>query len=177
VRTLFSTTGAKENGYTYSAYGERATGATPTGSTPFGFEGGYTDPSGLEYLVHRYYTPKVGQFLSVDPTVLKTVQAYAFANDDPVNLSDPTGLCGCSSSGINSAVGPVGATILTAGAAAGAFWFGVGLGVALSIPFIGVPFVTALTVGLVIGSLLGALAGIATYEAICSNRTIPTAPT
>ena len=44
-------------------------------------------------LVHRYYTPKVGQFLSVDPTVLKTVQAYAYANDDPVNGEDPTGQC------------------------------------------------------------------------------------
>lgn len=44
-------------------------------------------------LVHRYYTPKVGQFLSVDPTVLRTVQAYAFANDDPVNESDPSGQC------------------------------------------------------------------------------------
>ena len=50
---------------------------------------------GSTSIVHRYYTPKVGQFLSVDPTVLKTVQAYGYANDDPVNESDPTGDCGC----------------------------------------------------------------------------------
>jgi RHS repeat-associated protein len=112
VRTLFSTTGAKENGYTYSAYGERATGATPTGSTPFGFEGGYTDPSGLEYLVHRYYTPKVGQFLSVDPTVLRTVQAYAYANDDPVNMSDASGMCSsCAADAAVAALAGTGAAL------------------------------------------------------------------
>ena len=30
------------------------------GTTPFGFGGGYTDPTGLIYLVHRYYDPARG---------------------------------------------------------------------------------------------------------------------
>ena len=36
-------------------------------TTAFGFGGGYTDASGLIDLVHRYYDPVTGQFLSVDP--------------------------------------------------------------------------------------------------------------
>ena len=38
-------------------------------------------------------TRRQHKFLSVDPTVLKTVQAYSFANDDPVNDTDPLGRC------------------------------------------------------------------------------------
>ena len=33
-----------------------------------------------------------GQFLSIDPELSTTNQAYAYAGDDPVNESDPTGL-------------------------------------------------------------------------------------
>jgi RHS repeat-associated protein len=31
---------------------------------PFGFAGGYTDPTDLIYLIHRYYDPSTGQFIS-----------------------------------------------------------------------------------------------------------------
>ncbi|MGD0442223.1 MAG: RHS repeat-associated core domain-containing protein [Acidimicrobiales bacterium] len=43
--------------------------------------------------VGRYYDPHTGQFLSVDPLVDETEQAYAYAGGDPVNLSDQLGLC------------------------------------------------------------------------------------
>jgi hypothetical protein len=42
-------------------------------------------------LVDRYYDPATGQFLTVDPLVGQTGQAYAYAGDDPVNETDPTG--------------------------------------------------------------------------------------
>jgi uncharacterized protein RhaS with RHS repeats len=45
-------------------------------------------------LVHRYYDPTTGQFLSVDPLVDATGTPYAYADDDPVNSTDPTGLGG-----------------------------------------------------------------------------------
>ena len=61
--------------------------------TPFGFAGGYTDPTGLVYLLHRYYDPSTGQFLSVDPLVGLTQAPYSYAGNDPVNGSDPSGLC------------------------------------------------------------------------------------
>lgn len=35
-----------------------------TATTPFGFAGGYTDPTDLIYLIHRYYDPSTGQFIS-----------------------------------------------------------------------------------------------------------------
>ena len=43
-----------------------------TDVTPFGFQGGYTDASGEVYLINRYYTPKMDQFLSVDPDLAQT---------------------------------------------------------------------------------------------------------
>jgi len=44
------------------------------------------------FVVHRYYDPATSQFVSVDPAVASTAQAYAFANDDPLNGTDPLGL-------------------------------------------------------------------------------------
>jgi hypothetical protein len=45
-----------------------------------------------EGTVHRYYDPTTGQFLTVDPLVSVTGQPFSYANDDPVNGSDPSGL-------------------------------------------------------------------------------------
>ncbi len=43
--------------------------------------------------VDRYYDPATDQFMSVDPDVMETGQPYAFTGDDPLNGSDPLGLC------------------------------------------------------------------------------------
>ncbi|MGD0442225.1 MAG: RHS repeat-associated core domain-containing protein [Acidimicrobiales bacterium] len=42
-------------------------------------------------VVGRYYDPQTGQFLSVDPMVQQTDQAYVYVVDNPVSLTDPTG--------------------------------------------------------------------------------------
>ena len=60
--------------------------------TLFGYAGGYTDPTGLIYLVNRYYDPSTGQFLSVDPLVGITDQPYQYVGGDPLNFIDPLGL-------------------------------------------------------------------------------------
>jgi hypothetical protein len=42
-------------------------------------------------VVGRYYDPQTGQFLTVDPLVDTTGQAYAYVAGDPVNGQDPNG--------------------------------------------------------------------------------------
>jgi RHS repeat-associated protein len=94
TRVLTSSSGAIVATYTYDAYGSLV-GSTGSATNPFGFSGAYSDSeSGLLYLVHRYYDPTTGQFLSVDPAVSLTQAPYSYANDDPVNEDDPLGL-GC----------------------------------------------------------------------------------
>jgi RHS repeat-associated protein len=74
-----------------------ATGA-PTSTTgvtiPLGFNGQYTDAeSGFIYLRARYYDPATAQFITVDPADEMTGMPYEYAADDPLDLSDASGLC------------------------------------------------------------------------------------
>jgi RHS repeat-associated protein len=89
VQLVLNQGGSILNESSYSTYGVQ----TNSGSlaTPFGFQGSYTDPSGLIYLLNRYYDPSTGQFLSIDPDLQVTGQPYGFAGDDPVNFGDPNG--------------------------------------------------------------------------------------
>ncbi|MGY3520232.1 RHS repeat-associated core domain-containing protein [Micromonospora sp. PTRAS2] len=62
-----------------------------------GFLGGPQDPmSGLTHLGAREYDPLIGRFISVDPiqdlTDPQQWNPFAYANNSPVTLSDPTGL-------------------------------------------------------------------------------------
>ncbi|MCU1492252.1 MAG: hypothetical protein JWO62_16, partial [Acidimicrobiaceae bacterium] len=93
VRGVVSSTGALTASTAYGAYGNPETTGGLTSYTPFGFAGGYTDPTGLVYLVNRYYDPGTGQFMSVDPLVDQTGQAYGYTGGNPVNGVDPLGLC------------------------------------------------------------------------------------
>lgn len=86
----------------YDAYGRTTTTplATLTGVsvpsfiTPIQYAGAYTDTAagGLQYLRARWYDPGTGSFISVDPLAQITGQRYAYANGDPVDAADPTGL-------------------------------------------------------------------------------------
>jgi RHS repeat-associated protein len=52
------------------------------------------DASGLLYRRNRYYDPYTGQFTQEDPIgVAGGFNLYGFAGGDPVNYSDPFGLC------------------------------------------------------------------------------------
>ena len=48
-------------------------------------------PSG-PVAVDSYYDPQTGRFLSVDPKVAQTQQAYMYTSDDPVNEIDRAGM-------------------------------------------------------------------------------------
>ncbi|MCL4433388.1 MAG: RHS repeat-associated core domain-containing protein, partial [Actinobacteria bacterium] len=91
VRLTFNSSGTITAYASYDAYGN-VIGGGLSSVTPFGYAGGYTDPTGLIYLVNRYYDPSTGQFLSVDPLVGVTDQPYQYVGGDPVNFTDPTGL-------------------------------------------------------------------------------------
>ena len=53
-----------------------------------------TDGSGLQYKRNRFYDPATGRFTQEDPIGLAGgMNLYGFAGGDPVNFSDPFGLC------------------------------------------------------------------------------------
>jgi len=63
-----------------------------------GFVGGTIDTTtGLTHLGAREYDPATGRFISVDPVMDLTdpqqINGYTYANNTPVTMSDPTGMC------------------------------------------------------------------------------------
>jgi RHS repeat-associated protein len=90
--SLTNSSGATVQSYAYDAYGQ-LTSATPAVENPFRYAGQYTDEkTGFQYLRARYYDPATGQFLSRDPLEDSTLQPYAYADNNPTNATDPTGL-------------------------------------------------------------------------------------
>jgi hypothetical protein len=61
----------------------------------------------------RYYDPAIGRFLSIDPVGFSVEQPfmfgrYTYVNNDPVNLTDPTGQCpNCVTGAIGAGIGGV----------------------------------------------------------------------
>ncbi|MEV1286366.1 RHS repeat-associated core domain-containing protein [Micromonospora sp. NPDC049679] len=76
------------------------TRGTTTGTWPTamdkGFVGGTSDNNGLTHLGAREYDPKIGRFISVDPIMdlsdSQQMHGYAYSNNSPATLSDPSGL-------------------------------------------------------------------------------------
>lgn len=91
VRGVVAAGGSLTASTAYDAEGNPETSGGLSSYTPLGFAGAYTDPTGLLYLVHRYYDPSTGQFLSVDPLLSQTGAPYSYAGSDPVNKTDPSG--------------------------------------------------------------------------------------
>ncbi|MFD4656027.1 RHS repeat-associated core domain-containing protein, partial [Kitasatospora sp. NPDC058444] len=72
-------------------------GTTPaTWAGTRGFLGGTAEPTGLTHLGARDYDPATGRFISVDPVLVGTdpqsLAGYTYSNNNPLTLSDPTGL-------------------------------------------------------------------------------------
>jgi len=92
TRALTTSTGTVAASYTYDPFGN-TTSSTGTVVNPFQFAGQYRDSeSGFYYLRARYYDPSTAQFISRDPLVSVTRNAYAYTSDNPLNSTDPTGL-------------------------------------------------------------------------------------
>jgi RHS repeat-associated protein len=130
TRLITDSSGNAAGGYSYTPYGLIAA-HTGDATTPLQYAGQYTDAeSGLVYLRARYYDPSTGQFLTRDPAESLTREPYAYAFDDPTNLTDPSGrdpliAGGCAAGAVIAP--PEGCAI---GAGAGALASGVLAGVA-----------------------------------------------
>lgn len=78
---------------TYEPFGTTvSTGAAST--NPFSFTGREQDAPGLYYYRARYYSPRLGRFMSEDPVRFLggDMNFYAYVANNPVNLTDPFGL-------------------------------------------------------------------------------------
>lgn len=90
VRGIVSSSGSLTAATSYDAWGNPETPGGLSSSAPFGYAGGYTGPTGLIYLINRYYDPATGQFISVDPELALTQAPYAGGN--PVTNTGTSGL-------------------------------------------------------------------------------------
>ena len=92
-------TGAVEFTEHYTPFGE-ALLSQAANDNQSGFTGHIKDKStGLNYMQARYYDPNIGRFLSIDPVTFMDTgnpnffNRYAYTFNDPINLTDPTGMC------------------------------------------------------------------------------------
>jgi len=93
---LIVQSGGKRGAYQridYDSFG-RVLNDTSPGFQPFGFAGGLYDPdTGLVRFGARDYDPEIGRWLSKDPIRFDGgINLYAYVNNDPVNIIDPSGL-------------------------------------------------------------------------------------
>ena len=94
TRLVTDASGTSAATYTFDPYGNLVS-STGAASTNLRFGGEYRDSeSGLYYLRARYYDPATGQFLSRDPAVATTRSPYAYLSGNPLDATDPSGLCG-----------------------------------------------------------------------------------
>lgn len=65
-------------------------------ATQQGFHTGTEDPTGLVSMGARFYDSTIGRFISRDPiqdfTDTQQINGYNYANNNPINMSDPSGL-------------------------------------------------------------------------------------
>ena len=111
TRFVTDQTGAYRQGINYQPFGEASppqplglpagqffpvlpsAGPGTTNYTSEQFNGGdLLAALGVVNLGARVYDPVIGRFLSRDP-IIQAKSPYAFADNDPINKSDPTGLC------------------------------------------------------------------------------------
>lgn len=70
------------------------------------FPGGQQDPTGLYHFAARYYDPNIGRFTQPDPSGQEK-NPYLYAEGDPVNRIDPSGLWSINDT-INTTIAVVG---------------------------------------------------------------------
>jgi RHS repeat-associated protein len=94
---LIDSSGNLDNTYRYSPHGRMFAG-TEVVPNPWRFQSGYQDDDRSVKFGTRFYDTTTGRFTQPDPLAGSVwdpmvANRYAFAANDPVNMSDPTGYC------------------------------------------------------------------------------------
>jgi RHS repeat-associated protein len=105
VHTITDATGNACYDASFTPYGQEMLNPniSQTCSSNYKFTGDeYDSETGLYYAKGRYYNPRLGRFMSVDPlagdiTNPQSLNRYAYVLNNPTTLTDPTGLApgGC----------------------------------------------------------------------------------
>lgn len=99
TRALTNNQGAVTDSYSYDAFGQLLS-STGTTLNSFLYTGEQKDAaSGFYYLRSRNYDPVIGRFLTADPyqgtpQEPLSLHKYVYVQNNPVNMTDPTGLYG-----------------------------------------------------------------------------------
>ena len=90
---LTDSSGTLQTQYSYEPFGKATTSGVANNST-FQYTGRENDGTGLYYYRARYYNPTFERFISEDPLALGcgVTNQYCYANNNPVQLGDPSGL-------------------------------------------------------------------------------------
>ncbi len=90
---LVDSSGTLTTRYTYEPFGA-TTAAGAASKNSYQYTGRENDGVGLYYYRARYYSPSLQRFISEDPLGFASgnTNLYAYAQGDPVNLVDPSGL-------------------------------------------------------------------------------------
>ena len=94
ITSVYDLAGMQAATYSFASFGN--TSSTGGLFNPFQYTGREWDSdSGLHYYRARYYDAAVGRFISEDPIrfASDTTNFYAYVGNDPVDESDPFGLC------------------------------------------------------------------------------------
>jgi len=91
---LVDASGNAVTSYAYDPFGN-TTASGAASSNAFQYTGRENEGNGLYFYRARYYSPLLGRFVNEDPLGFYggNFNLYGYVGDDPINFSDPGGLC------------------------------------------------------------------------------------